>query len=59
MLSAQTFDLNVAQALGLDLKTQVRSLVDVAHSLAQTGVGAALSLLPLLYLCLTAACCRF
>ena len=39
-------------------KSQVRSLVDAAHSLAQTGVGAALSLLPLLYLCLTATCCR-
>jgi len=37
---------------------EVRSLVEVAHNLAQAGVGAALSLLPLLYLCLTANCCR-
>jgi len=41
-----------------DSVAEVRSLVDAAHSLAQTGVGAALSLLPLLYLCLTATCCR-
>merc|ERR1719341_1417699 len=41
-----------------DSVAEVRSLVEAAHSLAQAGVGAALSLLPLLYLCLTANCCR-
>merc|ERR1712001_255312 len=41
-----------------DSVAEVLSLVDAAHNLAQAGVGAALSLLPLLYLCLTASCCR-
>merc|ERR1712212_64879 len=33
-----------------DSVAEVRSLVEAAHSLAQTGVGATLTLLPLLYL---------
>ena len=50
---------NFTQTWHQKLIHQVLSLVDAAHNLAQAGVGAALSLLPLLYLCLTASCCRW